>query len=123
MNIEFPSNATAKKILSANKPPRGATHFRFSGGERRAVIDKIANIDTLAGCSGVLEYGKVTFEGRGRHAQVKEFIPLTPSPSEAPTSTPRPTSVAAAATPAPEPSKGRKIKILGFSACAVAKRL
>jgi len=120
MKIEIPSNATAKKILATNKPPRGTTHFRFSDGNRKPVIDKIANIDCLAGCTGTLEYGKVTFDGRGRHAKVKEFIPAESEqaapPSPEPTM-PEPTEKPAAA------SNQRKNKIHGFSACAVAKSL
>jgi len=88
---------------------------RFGGG-----IDKIANIDCLAGCTGTLEYGKVTFDGRGRHAKVKEFIPAESEqaapPSPEPTM-PEPTEKPAAA------SNQRKNKIHGFSACAVAKSL
>jgi len=125
MKIEIPSNTTAKKILATNKPPRGATHFRFSDGKRKPVIDKLANIDTLAGCTGTLEFGKVTFEGRGRYAKVKEFIPVAPEP--APTVTiieaNQPPVVIAQATDVTAPSKGRKNKIHGFSACAVAKAL
>ena len=120
MKIEIPSNATAKKILATDKPPRGTTHFRFSDGNRKPVIDKIANIDCLAGCTGTLEYGKVTFDGRGRHAKVKEFIPAESEqaapPSPEPTM-PEPTEKPAAA------SNQRKNKIHGFSACAVAKAL
>lgn len=115
--VSIPANASAKAILETNKPPRGSTHFRYTEGRRKPVIDKLANIDTLAGCTGKLEFGKVTFEGRGRNAKVKGFTPLK-------------AEVAAPATPtAPEPAKtspagtARKNKIHGFSACAVAKAL
>ena len=122
MNISIPANATTKAILEINKPPRGATHFRYTEARRKPVIDKIANIDTLAGCTGKLEFGKVTFEGRGRHAKVKDFIPLAAAASEspAPQSPPIETSQE---TPAPTSAKPRKNKIHGFSACAVAKAL
>jgi hypothetical protein len=117
--ITIPANATAKAILEANKPPRGATHFRYTEGRRRPVIDKMANIDTLAGCSGKLEFGKVTYEGRGRNAKVREFFPLAVEPA--------PPAAANEAGPPPEVAtkagKPRKNKIHGFSACAAAKAL
>ena len=53
-NVTIPANATAKAILKTNQPPRGSTHFRYTEGRRRPVIDKLANIDTLAGCTGKL---------------------------------------------------------------------
>ena len=125
MNISIPANATTKAILETNQPPRGATHFRYTEARRKPVIDKVANIDTLAGCSGKLEFGKVTFEGRGRHAKVKEFIPLAIAAPESPTPQPTPSAPSAPAqkSVAPTSSKPRKNKIHGFSACAVAKAL
>lgn len=118
--VSIPANATAKAILETNKPPKGATHFRYTEGRRKPVIDKLANIDTLAGCTGKLEFGKVTFEGRGHNAKVKGFTPLK-AEAAAPATPTTPT--------APEPAKtspagtARKNKIHGFSACAVAKAL
>lgn len=109
--VSIPANATAKAILETNKPPRGATHFRFTEGRRKPIIDRLKNIDCLAGCTGKLEFGKATFEGRGRHAKIKEFVLLTPSPD----------AVEAAAEAKPKSDRSRKNKIHGFSACAVAK--
>ena len=133
--VQIASNATSKSIQAAHKPPQGSTHFRFTTPDRKPVIDKLANLDTLAGCSGKLEYGKVEFEGRGRYAKIKAFTPLAaeakgrakkavvPEPTEAaPT---QPESAPVAATPdAKQPaSKARKNKVFGHSACAVAKAL
>lgn len=123
--ITIPANAKAKAITETNKPPRGATHFRYVEGKRKPIIDAIKNIDCLAGCTGKIEFGKVTYEGRGRHAKIKEFIPIE---GEAPKVTileaNRPPEVIPAngAEPA-KPATGRKNKIHGFSACAVAKAL
>ena len=119
MNINIPSNATAASIKAAHPVPRGATHFRFTEGLRNPVIDKIDNLDTLAGCSGKLEYGKVEFEGRGRHAKVKAFTPLA-----AATAPKTPAQQPVAAAPGAGRPKGTKLnKIMGVSACAVAKAL
>lgn len=131
MNITIPSNATTASIKAAHPVPRGATHFRFTAPGRKPVMDAVKNLDTLAGCSGKLEYGKVQFEGRGRHAKIKAFtalavasapkpeperVHLAPEPPFAPE--------AAAAVSAAGRPKGTKLnKILGFSACAVAKAL
>lgn len=113
MNITIPANATAKAILESHKPPRGATHFRYTEGRRKPIIDSLKNIACLAGCTGSLEFGKVTFEGRGRHAKIKEFAPLNPSSD----------AVEPAADDKPKTDRSRKNKIHGFSACAVAKAL
>jgi len=118
MNISIPSNATTQSIQTAHVPPRGATHFRFTTPGKKPVIDKLKNLDTLAGCSGKLEYGTVEFEGRGRHAKIKAFAVLG--------SAVEPDRKAVSAAPKavePKNSKGRKNKIHGFSACAVAKAL
>lgn len=129
MNIvTIPANTTTKAILETHKPPRGATHFRYTEGRRKPVIDAIKNIDTLAGCSGKLEFGKVTFEGRGRHAKIKEFIPSTVSEDSGNRVTiheaNRPVEIIENGKPsAPKLGKPRKKKILGFSSCAVAKAL
>jgi hypothetical protein len=126
MNITIPSNATTQSIKAAYPIPRGATHFRYTAPRRKPVIDAIKNLDTLAGCSGKLEYGKVTFRGRGRYAKINTFTAL------AEVSAPAPTPVAPPpVTPAPQRSasaagrtKGGKLnRILGHSACAVAKAL
>lgn len=141
MNITIPSNATTQSIKTAYPVPRGATHFRFTEPRRKPVIDAIKNLDTLAGCSGKLEYGKVTFEGRGRHAKIKAFTALGVASVPAPQHEPEQALPAAtvtiheanrppvviAQTGFPEKSttagSARKNKILGFSACAVAKAL
>ena len=125
MKIESPSNTTTTKIMASYPPSRGATHFRFTTGEHKPVIDRIKNIDTLAGCTGTLEYGKVTFEGRGRHSKVKEFIPIATEPTPTVTileANQLPVVIVQTNTDA-VPSKSRKNKIHGFSACAVAKAL
>jgi|GEM_PF-2586675 len=122
--VSIPANATAKAIIASNKPPRGATHFRYTEGRRKPVIDKLANIDTLAGCTGKLEFGKVTFEGRGRHAKVKEFIPVAePASKVTILEANRPPEVIADEAEPAKTATGRKNKIHGFSACAVAKAL
>jgi len=118
MNINIPSNATTQSIQTAHVPPRGATHFRFTAPGKKPVMDKLKNLDTLAGCNGKLEYGTVEFEGRGRHARIKSFATLGVAIESKPK--------AASADPEPvaqKSSKGRKNKIHGFSACAVAKAL
>ncbi|PTY02393.1 hypothetical protein DB346_09830 [Verrucomicrobia bacterium LW23] len=79
MKINFPENTTAKSILEKHPAPRGATHFRYTEGKCKPVIDSIKKIDVLAGCQGNLEYGKVTFEGRGRHAKIVDFTPIAPA--------------------------------------------
>ena len=123
--VSIPANATAKAILETNKPPRGATHFRYAEGRRKPIIDAIKNIDCLAGCTGKLEFGRATFEGRGRHAKIKEFIPLVDAaPKVTIHEANRPPEVIEpAAGDTPKVATGRKNKIHGFSACAVAKAL
>jgi len=125
--ISIPANAKAKAIIETNKPPRGATHFRYVEGKRKPIVDAIKNIDCLAGCSGKIEFGKVTYEGRGRYAKIKEFIPMAEDhPKVTIHEANRPPEVIPPAENAGEAkpgSKGRKNKILGHSACAVAKAL
>jgi hypothetical protein len=133
--VTIPQNATTQSILQSLKPPRGATHFRYTEGRRKPVIDSIKNINILAGCTGKLEFGKVAFEGRGRHAKIKEFIPMAQTPdANRPVEetnqqvkaieADRPAEVIEGeASPAPKNGHARKNKILGFSACAVAKAL
>lgn len=134
MNIKIPSITTAKKILATAKPPRGATHFRFTEGRRKPIVDVIKNIDLLAGCKGVLEFGKQ----KGRTDHIDWFVSTAsaepakgqaeknaPAQQAAPQPTPAP---AAPAEQPPAPATGRpkgaKLnRILGFSACAVAKSL
>ena len=130
MNITIPSNATTQSIKTAHPTPRGATHFRFTAPKRKPVIDAIKNLDVLAGCAGKLEYGKVTFEGRGRHAKITAFTSLavastpTPEPEHEQSVPPPQPSLVEQSTPATGRSKGTKLnRILGFSACAVAKTL
>jgi len=122
MKVRIPENATAAAIIAAKKPPRGATHFRYTEGRRKPIIDKLANIDSLAGCTGTLEFGKATFEGRGRHAKIKEFCPMAQATPEPPAAPPPQTAVPED-SPATTSGKPRKNKIHGFSACAVAKAL
>jgi hypothetical protein len=143
--VTIPQNATTQSILQSLKPPRGATHFRYTEGRRKPVIDSIKNINILAGCTGKLEFGKVTFEGRGRQAKIKEFTPMAQTPEatnqqakaieanrpveeanqQAKTiEAARPAEVIEGeVSPAPKNGHARKNKILGFSACAVAKAL
>ena len=99
MNIKIPSTATTASIKATHPVPRGASHFKFTTPGRKPVVDVIKNLDVLAGCSGKLEYGKVTFEGRGRHAKIKAFTPLTVASA----STPEPASAPEVA-PEPEPA-------------------
>ena len=141
--VQIANNATGKSIQAAHKPPQGSTHFRFTTPGRKPVIDKLVNLDTLAGCSGKLEYGKVEFEGRGRYAKIKAFHSLataTTERAEEPAATPveateepqQPAPAAEQDAQQPSPvspeakqpaSKARKNKVLGHSACAVAKAL
>lgn len=128
MNITIPSNATVKSIKAAHPVPRGATHFRLTTSKRKAIIDVLKNLDSLAGCSGKLEYGKVTFQGRGRHAKIVAFTALgetsAPEPKQKPETAPQPVAVEPQPAPAPKRTKGGKLnRILSFSACAVAKAL
>ena len=131
MNITIPSNATTASIKTTHPVPRGASHFRYTTSGRKPVVDAIKNLDVLAGCCGKLEYGKVTFEGRGRHATIKSFIALatasapTPEPEPEPhAQEPAPAPVEQQPAPASGRPKGAKLnRILGFSACAVAKAL
>ncbi len=128
MNITIPSNATTQSIKTAHPVPRGATHFRYTASGRKPVIDAIKNLDTLAGCSGKLEYGKVTFDGRGRYAKIKSFAALAvvsaPVEKQKPSTPPKPESVQPQSSLTIGRPKGSKLnRILGFSACAVAKAL
>ena len=127
MSIFIPSNATAASIKAKHPVPRGATYFCFTEGKRKPVIDKIENLDTLAGCTGKLEYGKVTFEGRGRHAKIQSFTVLAVVSALAPAPAPEPPAPAQKAPSVAAPSipstRERKNKIMGCSACAVAKAL
>lgn len=115
--VSIPANASAKAILEAHKPPRGSTHFRYMEGNRKPIIDAIKNIDCLAGCTGTLEFGTMK-HGRGQNGRItpKAFEPIK-AEKAAPAGKPAP------AEATPPGGKGRKNKIHGFSACAVAKAL
>ena len=132
--ITIANNATSKSIQNEHPAPRGATHFRFSTQGRKPVIDKLSNLDTLAGCSGKLEYGKVEYEGRGRYAKIKAFTPIAsetkPRTKKGTAGVPSPPPSESSAQSVPtrpeskQPaSKARKPLTFGFSACAVAKAL
>ena len=124
MNITIPANATTASIKTAHPVPRKATHFRYTERGRKPIIDKIENLDTLAGCSGKLEYGTVTFEGRGRYAKIKTFTALAVASAAAPESAPEPPRRDSTPAQTAGRPKGTKLnKIMGFSACAVAKAL
>jgi len=137
MNITIPSNATTASIKTTHPVPRGASHFRYTTSGRKPVVDAIKNLDVLAGCSGKLEYGKVTFEGRGRHATIKSFTalatasapepepePVQPVSPPQPVPPPQPAAVEQQPAPTAGRPKGTKLnRIMGFSACAVAKAL
>ncbi|PTY02750.1 hypothetical protein DB346_08215 [Verrucomicrobia bacterium LW23] len=103
MKINFPENATAKSILDKHPAPRGATHFRYTEGKCKPVIDSIKKIDILAGCQGNLEYGKVTFEGRGRHAKIVDFTPIAPAAEVAEAAEPGSEPAPAPVTPPADP--------------------
>ncbi len=66
---------------------------------------------------GRVAFGKATYEGRGRNARITAFHPI---PTTAPLPSPAPD---VASETNPKPATGRKNKIHGFSACAVAKAL
>ena len=124
MNITIPANATTASIKTAHPVPRKATHFRYTERGRKPIIDKIENLDTLAGCSGKLEYGTVTFEGRGRYAKIKAFTALGVASAATPESAPQPSPQESTPKQTAGRPKGTKLnKIMGFSACAVAKAL
>lgn len=118
MNISIPSNATTQSIQTAHIPPKGSTHFRFTTSGKKPVIDKLKNLDTLAGCNGKLEYGTVEFEGRGRYARIKAFTVLGAATEVKPK-----VALSASEPVVQKNSKGRKNRVFGFSACAVAKAL
>jgi hypothetical protein len=131
MNIEIADNTKVATILKKYPAPRGATHFRFTAAGRKPVIDALKNIDVLSGCKGVLEYGRVKVEGKGKNSKVVGFLPVE-SGTQKEASNPAPKVAAPALSsplpPAkPRPAKGRggakHQKIIGFSACAVAKAL
>jgi len=61
MKITIPLMSTTASIKVAFPVPRSATHFRFTSPSKKPIIDKLANLDTLAGCSGKLEFGKPEF--------------------------------------------------------------
>ncbi|XHR30890.1 MAG: hypothetical protein ACFUZC_10060 [Chthoniobacteraceae bacterium] len=126
MDISIPSIATIASIKTAHPVPRGATHFRFTTPSRKPVIDAIKNLDTLAGCAGKLEYGKVTFRGRGRYAKINTFTALGVASNPAPVPVAPPPATPAPQQPAPgtgRTKRGKLNRVFGHSACAVAKAL
>ncbi|XHR30396.1 MAG: hypothetical protein ACFUZC_07505 [Chthoniobacteraceae bacterium] len=123
MNITITSNATTASIKAAHPVPRGATHYRFTTPKRKPVIDAIKNLDVLAGCGGKLEYGKATFQGRGRHAKIAGFTVMAEASVPAREKRPTLSPVANTHPVTPSQTKGKLNRIFGFSACAVAKAL
>jgi hypothetical protein len=111
---------TKKEIASFLKTlgaPRGATHFRLSIAGHNPVVETLKNLDVAAGCSGEIEFGKMTGRGRSR-----AFEPVTPAKKRGRTKrTPQPVATEPAAAKAPR--KGTRHTILGHSACAVLKAL
>lgn len=84
---------TEKEITALIKTlgaPRGATHFRLSIEGHNPIVDAIKNLDIAAGCSGEIEFGKMT--GRGRNRSFELITPAkkrnrpqrTPEPVERP---------------------------------------
>ncbi len=124
MNITIQSNATTASIKAAHPVPRGATHFRFTTPKRKPVIDAIKNLDTLAGCSGKLEYGKAIFKGRGRHAKITGFDATAAPVIAVQAKQPKPAAKQqTAVSKEVGTGKGKLNRIFGFSACSVAKAL
>jgi hypothetical protein len=120
MNVEIADNSKAATILKKYPVPRGATHFRFTAAGRKPVIDTVKNIDVLVGCKGTIEYGKVKTEGKGKNAKVIGFIAAENGAEKDPKA-----RVVKSVSEKPASAKGgaKLQKILGFSACAVAKAL
>lgn len=110
---------TAKKeIASFIKnlgAPRGATHFRMSIEGHNPIVDTLKNLDVAAGCTGKIEFGKMT--GRGRN---RAFEPVVAKEKR---SRAQQTPVAGKPAPKKAPRKGTRRTILGHSACAVLKAL
>lgn len=120
MQIDLPDNAKLNSILKRYPRPRGASHFRFTAPDRKPVVQPVKYIDLLAGCKGELEFGKARIEGRGKNAKLKEFLPLAPNGAK---DAPKAAPAALAAKAATKATLGRHPKVMGHSACAVAKAL
>lgn len=120
-NIMITIPTTEKEITALIKTlgaPRGATHFRLSIEGHNPIVDAIKNLDIAAGCSGEIEFGKMT--GRSRN---RSFELITPAKKRnRPQRTPEPVEPTEPA-PAKAPRKGTRHMILGHSACAVLKAL
>jgi hypothetical protein len=113
---------TKRAIIAFQKRlgiPRGATHFRLNIEGHNPIVETLKNLDVAAGCSGEIEFGKVT--GRGRN---RTFEPITITEKKARTKKTQ-TSVQPTPDVVPEksPRKGTRHTILGHSACAVLKAL
>jgi hypothetical protein len=110
---------TAKKevvsFLKTLGAPRGATHFRLSIEGHNPIVDTLKNLDVAAGCTGAIEFGKVTGRGRSR-----AFAPIAAKKPRAKKAT---GPAVTESTPAKATRKGTRHTILGHSACAVLKAL
>lgn len=130
---------TSKRAISAFQKrlgiPRGATHFCLSIEGHNPIIDAVKNLDVAAGCTGTLEFGKLSGRGRNRSFAAMEW--------QVPDQTPTANADEAIQTPAQEaidpqddtepapatetPQRGRRKgtrhTIAGQSACAVLKAL
>ena len=100
----LPPRRKRPRIDHADRPPPGRPHggrtrrsALGSHGRRKPVIDKLANIGCLAGCTGRVEFGKATYEGRGRNARITAFHPI---PTTAPLPSPAPDMPSGEAKPA-----------------------
>lgn len=112
---------TKKEITAFLKTlgaPRGATHFSLNIEGHNPIVETLKNLDVAAGCSGQIEFGKMT--GRGR---TRAFEPV--AAKEKRTRQQRPPEPVESTDPAPAkaPRKGTRHTVLGHSACAVLKAL
>lgn len=98
--------------------PRGATHFRLNIDGHNPIVETLKNLDVAAGCSGEIEFGKVT--GRGRN---RSFEPVVVKRKRSRSQPPTPESVEPETLPVKAPRKGTRHSLLGHSACAVLKAL
>ena len=107
------------RFLNDQGVPKGATHFRLTIEGHAPVIDKIKELDVASGCSGTLEFGRVT--GMGRNREFNPIVgPARKKPAKKAKKAPRNAKEPA---PAKAGRKGKHGSILGFSACAVLKAL
>jgi hypothetical protein len=113
---------TAKKEITAFLKtlgaPRGATHFRLSIEGHTPIVETLKNLDVAAGCSGEIEFGKMT--GRGRTRTFEQVTPAKKRSRSQPTPEPVESTEPAQAK---APRKGTRHTVLGHSACAVLKAL